>query len=456
MPMRAVERIAAALLLLGASAAFAQSATPTQTPTPTAPCTGGRIQIGSDKYDVCKFPILTPTVGGNPAPLDITIAEATPAMWGNAEFADAIYTVPLPADGNSTLTVVPYPVPPNPKIFVNSLGAASAVSSTNESIQEGWDGDIWASQGGLFGYTGSLINASRVMRYTPGTATWRAYNVPFDKFVLAGLYVDTTTHDVLITTLGTTAMPGRVFWFSPDQWQGVEADPLYNYQDFPSDLPKPAQFFRNVPNTPYSVAGNFTGVASHIVKDQANRYWAAGYWSNDFWILERKPSPDFTVSGFLKLPTVGSIAGEYLPTGASGIQGRRPWQVIEDPAAFEIWSGLETGKQLAQIDATSGNITIHSIGGLVLSEYLHSIAQDSDGNVWFTVYHSSTNSASNPRHTGRIGRYVAATGDLQTAVLTQAGISGGAAGIAIDQLRNDDIWLAGVHSRQFLLLRKVP
>lgn len=422
------------LLLILAASAHAQTATPTATPSPTA-INGCDIAVGTPAVDEVVFDlniIVTEDAGTNHSPLDIV--QCGNSMWMASEFGYRLQEIPLtPAPA---VTPTPWALPnPSPGIFCmlrcaggpnanlacsvdsdcpsSTCGASTAISGSQEKIAC-VNSKVYLSQGGGF-LQCALTNASRLLEFNPSGSTWRGFNLPTNNKGLAGFHIAPLTNVVW----GAEMLASKLVTFDLDDFSDEEANELYNYT---GDLPKAASAFTE---------------------------WAAGVWPGHVAVrtIGGTPTVFSTSYGGNNLGVKG-YESLGLPTYSNGgilFDSRGPWQLLFD-ASSNLWFTMDRSNQLGKFEPTCAGYTPYNTGLTVNSEYVHSLAMDGSGVVWFTTY---CNSATTD-NCGRIGR-IKVDGTVQVSnPFTDCNLRKGAAGIA---LNGTHLWLAGFgHKAAYMLV----
>jgi streptogramin lyase len=360
----------------------------------------GGIDTGGLVYESCS----AEQTGGAGLPLAIDL-DSNGDAWVLGEFHTALQHI-VNTDPCPQSTAITIPI--NGNLFRYDDGATS-MSVLGESVV--WDSNdqiVWFSQGGA-NLEDTGANHSRVGSYHPGTTTFKMYNLPGNRNEAQGLYWDQARNWVWVAEAGLysdlsaivppdTAHQATIIAFDPDTaaWNNLQstatwaaldtelctgaetptADGCFKRYELPTD-----GWGENVPET-----GAF-GTA-HLVADASGFVWFTNFWGNSIGRL------DPATEAVIICPQPAHIGTQ----GPAAIVGSGPWEIkISPDGKYVVWTEFFDSTISRMLISNADNVGCQSLDGhgdnpcveemlvpLDLSiENIHSIAYDTNGDLWF-------------------------------------------------------------------------
>lgn len=343
--------------------------------------------IGIEVYRYEWFDI-PPTAGTNAMPLAIA-RTADGTLWVNQEFHLELQRF-NPVTERVNGIPIPHPAAPGP-FAMSILGAdiRTEISGAGEDIIVDDGGRVWFTQGGGYLYEGRHPNHSRVVRYDPRASEgnrFRVYNVPGDDNEVIGLAWDARRGRIWFTEGGLHQEP-KIVSFDPER---VPWDNTFN---FSRSLDQ--QICRA--GGPYDTCFHIYKLPegsrqpAHLAFDRDGQLWYTAFWGNRIGRLDPKSG---TVIEY-PLPKTNSTAKP------AQVLGSGPWQIVVAPngdivfnthfdaTIYRISIDRANDGSCRALDAGGDNPCLHktSDSGIdTAKDFMHSIAFNTDGRLWFTEH----------------------------------------------------------------------
>lgn len=353
---------------------------------------------------------------------------------------------------------LPIPKPPNPGPFATTLfnDHRTQTSTLGEDIIVDPQGRVWFSQGGGYLYQGIHPNHSRIVSFDPEGVPgqkYRVYNIPGNWNEVMGLAWDSVRGRLWFTE-GGLVTGNKLVSFNP------ERVPYDNNFDFS----QPLDHLICAPGAPdddcfhvYTLPSGQLQPA-HVIVDGSGFVWYTGYWSNSLGRLDPN-------SGEVDIYPLPDAIGQSDPVI---FVGSGPWQILLSPdngdiVFNEFFDSTIDRFRITRIgdpaclslNAEGRNPCIDELvvpNADLVNEQVHSIAYDSDGNLWFTQH--------GPDEAGTNVSVGFVTADWENVVrlpplsLFQGEGGAASAGIAINH-SSGEIWFAEFFRQRIGRLRKV-
>lgn len=358
----------------------------------------GGIEPGSLVYESCS----AEQADGAGLPLAIDL-DSNGDAWVLGEFHTHLQFIrnTSPCPGRS-LIEIPHHAGAAPFSY---LDKASQASVFGESVV--WDANdsiVWFSQGGA-SLEDAAVNHSRIVSYDPGTATFKAYNIPGDRNEAQGVYWDQARNWVWFTESGlysdVTADPiphqATITAFNPDT-APYDNDFLWNVsldQYVCSGAQEPTAdgcFKRYALPSARLVAGRQVGAfgTAHLAGDANGDIWFTNFWGRSIGHLDPRT----------ETATIYPLKDGIGTNGPAIIVGPGPWEIELSPdGEYVVWTEHFDGTISRMLISNADNVACQSLDGdgdnpcveevlapLDLSmENIHSIAYDANGRPWFST-----------------------------------------------------------------------
>ena len=410
-------------------------------------------------YAYSSYPSHSPENSkGHLTPLDVAL-DKRGNLWVEAEFSRGIESIVTATGQNVYYKDVQ---PANPIFYIDpqfspTVYGETDISLSNQDVDVAQNGDIWYGQGGD-AYTQK--GATRIVQLTPGAGTQRCYNIPQDGAGISGVLVDEATGTVYAGSIGQSREKGNfILSFKPSTFTETQASCAY---DFVSPYPAPwcTQGETGGCFEKYPVPQNNAG-AAHVEKGPDGNIWFTEFYGTAIGMLNpaTKKITEYPMPKATHHPA-------HIP--AWNKVGSGPWQLGFDSKGnlwvneyfesafvkFDIAKARGGGCTKLDGDGNNPCAVVTSLIYYPLSnndnEYVHTIDIDSQDRVWFAAHTYPMD-----KGLGFLGM-VDKTGEIQMfPPLADLGITGGAAGITVDD-KSGDIWFAEFWAQKIGRLTFIP
>lgn len=429
----------------------------------TAGATGASNEVPTRVYAYSSYPSYSTDNPNGRLPLDIAL-DGAGTVWNISEFTRGIESLTSSLANRFYKDVQPG----NPIFWIGASSGgtgATTISEFGEDVDVAKNGDVWYTQGSdAYEQKGG----TRLVQLTPTTGKQRCYNMPQDGTGLVGVLIDDATGTVWAAASSPDPAKGNFLTsFKPGTFSDAQASCTYDYiAAYPANwcaegetdgcftkYPMPA-----IPPVPY---GQSNVGPAHLAKGRDGAVWFTGFWGNVVGFVD----PSTKIVTTLPLPK----APVHAPVRQYDF-GSSPWQIAADSRG-DIWLNEYAYASLIHIDPAarytrnctvldaSGNNPCMSRYALIYdprskstmeNDLIHSIAADAEDNIWFT-----TQTYPADQGEGYVGM-LSAAGDFTTfPSLRTLGITGGAAGIALDPTTKD-IWFSEFWMGRIGHLKYIP
>lgn len=325
-------------------------------------------------------------------PLAIAFDPSSKSVYLNSEFHAGTFHML----GGTSSRAVPIRIPPSGReegIFVNARDATTHETALAEHILvEPGSGAVWLSEGGRHLYTGSELNASRIVRYDPRSRQFRCWNVPHPNAQVMGLLWEEAAKPRMWAALAAHGGSGALVSFLPHTFTEHQTPCGHDFEAFEEEASYPATSCAGEEKDgcfetfvlPASPGGGPIGPA-HLAIDGEGNVWATAFLANGLVRL----TPTTRDVTFFPLPP--SEAGQWLGSG--------PWDVLLDAngdtlvvseffdaqiVRFDL--GLVNLADCTRLDGAGRNacVTEYTAPVDTAEEHLHSLVRDGDA-YYFTI-----------------------------------------------------------------------
>lgn len=326
-------------------------------------------------------------LASNPTPLPLALT-TTPdgRVWMDEEFHTQL-KVATPGTAATAVSAITVPQYAPPGIFsVNANGAdyRSTFTMFGEDIDTDSDGSLWFVQGGAGLYTGSNINSSRIIHYTPSSGRFDCYNVPVDDAEAAGVLVDHARGVVWYSEFSLTH-GNAIDYFIPSQ---TTPDCSWNPDSGARPATCPGMYVAGC-HMRFPLPQANSGPIE-LTLDAAGNVWFTEFWGNRIGMLN-------PVSGVItELPLPASIDH----SGPGAFIGSGPFSIALDRNG-DLWVSEQFDATIDRISpsrmASSNCTQLNALGRNPCIDELyvgsngtdgitvHTVTVGNDGLVWFTV-----------------------------------------------------------------------